>query len=472
MNKQFEYDFEQQLQRMSLIDHIGLHNKLELLAGSTEPTSIALDALDLARATNFADRYSIRSPRNSTEPRDIKMRLPVREANRWTPGVIARYTRALNFGTQDNWAVEVVPKASRPPLQQSAIFKQAQLTPLSSARVSLFSGGLDSVAGALLRGYDEPVDMHVLVAATGPTLNKMQDDIYEQMNSLFRQQGVKTRFEGTTFATQIRKQAKYKELFLCDPDEYSQRSRGALFLTLGAVTAMSLNLTSFEVYENGVGAINLPFTNAAIGADGSRAMHPLFLAYMQEFFSLLFDQPITIQAPFLDDTKGQMCQRLAELRLDAVVEKTVSCEYHGTAAQGKKLRLDDREVGEPVSVPHCGICTSCLLRRASTTYAGMADGPYKHGLPIGLLGKAIENARWFTLMDLQVKRLGKALGTVPTRPLQGVMLAYPDLLLAVEGLQDLFPNASRLELEARLAALYEQYAVEWTAMTRLPAGTR
>lgn len=125
-----------------------------------------------------------------------------------------------------------------------------------------------------------------------------------------------------------------------------------------------------------------------------------------------------------------------------------------------------------MSVAHCGICTSCLLRRASTAYAGTADGPYKDGLPISLLGKAIEKARWYTLMDLQVNRFRKALGTGLDRPLQEVLLAYPDLLLAVEGLQNLFPDMPRLELEARLAALYKQYVLEWTTMTRLPVGTR
>ena len=72
-------------------------------------------------------------------------------------------------------------------------------------------------------------------------------------------------------------------------EESSQRTRGFLFLTLGAVSAIAAGSRTLFLYENGIGAINLPYDGTQVGAYNSRATHPGALLRMQEFIERLTD---------------------------------------------------------------------------------------------------------------------------------------------------------------------------------------
>lgn len=118
------------------------------------------------------------------------------------------------------------------------------------------------------------------------------------------------------------------------------------------------------VFENGVGALNLPFTAAQSGAMTSRAVHPLTLRLMSELVEQLLGRPFDIVNPYLSATKGEMVAALplAARRACAASE---SC--------------DNAAAGRGALQKRCGFCTSCLLRRVSFQAAGRAgwdDRPY------------------------------------------------------------------------------------------------
>ena len=111
-----------------------------------------------------------------------------------------------------------------------------------------------------------------------------------------------------------------------DTDEPTQRSRGFVFQVLGAVTALMAGAKELYVYENGVGAISLPYTAAQVGAHNTRATSPLFLAGMSEFISTVVGHQFEIRNPYLFRTKGQMCEALRGSRLRDLIRLTGSCD--------------------------------------------------------------------------------------------------------------------------------------------------
>lgn len=231
--------------------------------------------------------------------------------------------------------------------------------------------------------------------------------------------------------------------------EKSQRSRAFLFLTFGAVTAYVYGVPELRVYENGIGAINLPYSDAFGGADQTRAMHPRTLLLAGRLFSEVFDQLFRIVNASLWRTKGEMCVEVARAGLGPLVNLTVSCDSYPLRERKKQ----------------CGSCTSCLLRRLSLYVAGLgtldaAGQLYRDdvSLPDG------ERQRWRPLefMRMQANVLREL--TAPGRWLD-FQLAYPDILDAQVAIQE-SEGCSLDEVTAGLQRLYRQYAWEFDQFDR------
>ena len=117
----------------------------------------------------------------------------------------------------------------------------------------------------------------------------------------------------------IRKPRGYRE-------EPSQRTRALVFLVLGIATALQAGTDTLWVYENGIGALNLPLNETQLGIDNYRGVHPRFLMLAQDFLSLALDQPMHIRNPFQFSTKAQMCKSLVGSGIAEAVSHTVSCD--------------------------------------------------------------------------------------------------------------------------------------------------
>src|SRR6202034_707550 len=142
-----------------------------------------------------------------------------------------------------------------------------------------------------------------------------------------------------------------------ESNEASQRARAFLFLSLAGLAAAAAGIDRVEVYENGVGAIGLPYLPNQEGAHTTKAMHPLTLQRMTMLVSCVADQPVVFANPSLWLTKAELCMRIPKEHRSLVPESE-SCD---TAFS---YRGDDFR---------CGTCTSCLLRRQSLWAAGLGD---------------------------------------------------------------------------------------------------
>src|SRR5207248_1931665 len=129
--------------------------------------------------------------------------------------------------------------------------------------VALFSGGLDSLAG-LGRDLQAGRPLVLVSGATTGRISSVQANLLSAVaTSLHR-----------ALPSVI---VPFSLIAAPTPGERSQRSRGFMFLVLGFATAITAGLRQLRVYENGVGAINLPYLESQVGTHSTRAMHPLTL---------------------------------------------------------------------------------------------------------------------------------------------------------------------------------------------------
>ena len=318
------------------------------------PANLA-DLLDVVMAVYAADRRSPRDfKRASAGQRSISVRVGVRNPGLWATTEIAHELGELLYWlSEDKWFFEFAKRQAAPSSAESERFL-FQLPPEPPVTVSLFSGGLDSLAGLVAHDQKGSGGTDVLVSGyTHHRLAHQQRLQVDFIRSARRHDGLPTepteiRHVAVPFG--IRKPLGHQE-------EKSQRTRALVFLTLGVATTLQAGTDTLWVYENGVGALNLPLNETQLGIDNYRGVHPRSLMLAQDFLSLALDQPVHLRNPFLFSTKAQMCKSLVGSGIADAVSHTVSCD-------GFPQRIRNQP-------SQCGRCTSCILRRQSLQASGL-----------------------------------------------------------------------------------------------------
>ena len=302
---------------------------------------IVADLLDIAAAVHVGDRVS---ERPSNGYCNIQIVLPVRcPAELSGKEVKERLTDILYWYTGYKWIFEFNERNAAPRKLEAPLLlpEPDELLP---KEVSLWSGGLDALAGLFQRLDPNSRQKHVLV---GSGSNKI---VYhrqrELATKLFR------RFPGQIELIQVAI-AAHGDL----PKNPTLRSRGFVFMLVGAVASYSEGQNALYIYENGIGAINLPFRRSEIGLDHARSVHPLSLLDMSELLTQILGEPFRFHNPFLFWTKAQMCSVLPELNALDIAYETVSCDRTHRRKDAKQ----------------CGRCSSCILRRHAFAALGLED---------------------------------------------------------------------------------------------------
>ena len=125
------------------------------------------------------------------------------------------------------------------------------------------------------------------------------------------------------------------------------RARGAVFLLLGSAYALLEQQNALAVYENGPGALNLPFRASEVGLDHSRGVHPSFLGLDEPTWFpryRIWTLRYTIRS--LAGPKLKCVRVFNKMNLSTVAGITQSC---------------DRSPRNKIK--QCGTCSSCILRR-------------------------------------------------------------------------------------------------------------
>jgi 7-cyano-7-deazaguanine synthase in queuosine biosynthesis len=315
-------------------------------------TSLELDLLTVASAVYCSDLAVKRGEREQIA-RSIKISIPVVNLALFR-SVREPIVYALYRLSHDAWDLKFVQREGVP--ETSKAFPSTPFT-----KVLLFSGGLDSLAGAIRFGESSEQVALVSHITANQIVASSQQNLMSYLTAQFA-----GAFQHFYFRVGGRNNRPRGFPFPSDRDrEETQRTRSFLFLALGAIVARRLGVHEVVVVaENGLMAIHLPLTTARIGAFSTQTAHPAYLNVAADLFSALLQHTIRIDNPFLYDTKGEVIARTMAAHRSAL-ERSVSCWKASRVAGVKR---------------HCGFCVPCVLRRISVETQGVELDEYQRDL--------------------------------------------------------------------------------------------
>lgn len=313
------------------------------------PSEVAVDLYLLAALVYAADTQVSRHAHSEDEwTRELKLIAPVSDVAVWN-AVVPVLQRLLNYLTGDLWDFEF---RARPGGFEELANHAGAVEGVSYAAVSLFSGGLDSLIGAIDELTDRKTPILVSHAGEG-SASKAQNACFGELKRHFKKLDLQQIRSWLLF-----KKKDFPGLF----GENSTRARSFLFIALGILVGSGLSGSwSLRVPENGLIALNVPLDKTRLGSLSTRTTHPFYIARWHELLAGI-GVPGRIESPYWNRTKGEMvaeCQNPTLLHL--VLADTLSCSsptkgrFHGHGVQ------------------HCGYCVPCLIRRAALR-AGLGAG--------------------------------------------------------------------------------------------------
>lgn len=411
-----------------------------LFGSAIEP--LQLDWVDLAVAVYIADRLSLREIEKQYRniwKRQFNIKIAVRKPEFWlSQNVQSELKNVLNYFTDDDWEFEFIPLEAKDRMDE--IQRKLPIRPNNPSRIALYSGGLDSFAGAAQQLFLDKESSFVFISgATNTRQVSLQSQQIKELRENYQESEIIHHTIKFGFRWSDSEHPK---------EENSQRTRGFLFTTLGAVVALNAGVNNLEIYENGIGAINLPYDNSQIGTMSSRAVNPLALLRMEKFIEKLTGKNFQISNLYLFHTKGEMCRHDAVKNLAHITSLTFSCDGFPVRTSGK---------------PQCGVCTSCLLRRLSLETANLSDFDdgehYLTNLTDPSSNPSSNQLNNLRAMEWQYQMLKNLLSQ--ENPWQILITEYPALQTIVSELVA-FRNFQAEELQNRILLLYSQYCLEWT----------
>jgi 7-cyano-7-deazaguanine synthase in queuosine biosynthesis len=314
------------------------HNLSQLPATPGLPGQTVMAFLSVALGVWAADKFLPRSAAPDAWTRKIALNLPVSPG--WLP-LAPRLSRLLNFLTGDDWILRL----REAPLDLG--LKEEWPYPWRPDGVMLFSGGLDSLIGALDR------------LEAGERLLLVSHYDFGQLAAI--QQSLAAALLGRYGPDRV-KHLGLRVQFPQAP-ELSMRSRSLLYLALGLAAAASCGAaTPLIIPENGWISLNPPLTTNRLGSCSTRTTHPFFLEQLTGLWQEAgLANPLV--NPYTNLTKGEMVRgcRNRDL-LKQLFGMSLSC------ARPVVSRWQGGAAGS------CGYCYPCLMRRAALHSLGWDRG--------------------------------------------------------------------------------------------------
>jgi 7-cyano-7-deazaguanine synthase in queuosine biosynthesis len=316
-----------------------IHHNLRQIPDPAGLTGQAVQAFLLAALGVWAaDKLQPRQAAADAWTREFSLHLPLSPG--WLP-LAPRLGRLLNFLTGDDWTLKV----REAPLDLG--LRGEWPHPWHPDGVMLFSGGLDSLVGAL--DFLEAGQRLLLVSHYDfGQLASIQQSLAAAL----------TRHYGPERVHHLGVRVQFPQA-----PELSLRSRSLLYLALGLSAAASFgDATPLIIPENGWISLNPPLTWNRLGSCSTRTTHPYFL---EQLTGLWREAGLItpLVNPYEDLTKGEMVRRGRHRELlGRLVGGSVSC------ARPVVSRWQGRPAGS------CGYCYPCLMRRAALHSVGWDRG--------------------------------------------------------------------------------------------------
>jgi len=298
-----------------------------------QPSQLAWDFLSIALAVTAADTFVRRDLSPDRWTREINLEVALYDPQPWVD-IADRISVALRFLSGDYWTLMPVGGGKPVPLAKRRVTREDC--------VCLFSGGMDSLIGAI--DILSEGRLPVLVSHTSRGEKDTQDYLANRIvTSPLRH------FSENTYP-------QWEGL-----NDESKRTRSLIFISYGVLVASGLlplvrnNEITLFIPENGLISLNPPLTPRRIGSLSTRTTHPHLIFSIQDILDRV-GLPVKMENPYSFHTKGEMlskCQNPELLR--SIIDRTISC--------GKSGRINQQ----------CGRCVPCIIRRAAYHAAGIPD---------------------------------------------------------------------------------------------------
>lgn len=313
----------------------------------------ALDLLEIAAFVFTADQAASRGGEHSFEygeawRRHFRFQIPVRDVEFWgSAAVTSQLVDALGFLSDDDY--EFAFSHNRKPARSDAYLPFAGETSGSDRieEVMLFSGGLDSLAGAVQEVVVGQRRVALVSHVSSTKIGKPQRELVAAL----RQRSSSVSRAPLHVPVRLN---KGKSLGI----DNAQRTRSFVFSSIAGVVARGLGLNRIRFYENGPISFNFPIAGELVGGRASRTTHPRSVMLLGRLLKSVFGPSFEIENPFLWSTRGDIIEQLRTAGLSSLCAKTISC-----------ARTKERTTQHP----HCGRCSQCLDRRIAALAVDLSD---------------------------------------------------------------------------------------------------
>lgn len=274
--------------------------------------------------------------------RHFHYHIPVREPDFWKGAGVQKALRdTLYFLSDDDCEFIFHPGKGAPAMQEYLKYGSIIAGQRPPQMVALFSGGLDSLGGAV---HEIVSNKQHVALVNHQSTDKFGRTYAELLKRLRAQCGG---FQPMHVRVEINKMGMQGK-------DHHQRARSFLFAALGGTVATMLGLRELRFYENGVLSLNLPICGQLVGARATRTTHPRVIAGYEALLSLVAGRKFEVKAPFLWHTKGDVVKEIQEAGCGSLIPVSRSCAH--------TWQTDNKE-------PHCGVCSQCLDRRIAVLAA-------------------------------------------------------------------------------------------------------
>ncbi|MCW3111071.1 MAG: Queuosine biosynthesis protein QueC, partial [Segetibacter sp.] len=276
------------------------------------------DLLEVAGYVYAADRMIGRGATDSLEyhswSRTLDFFIKVRDIEFWSnPEISKCLSDALTFVSGDqSYSFTFLP-GGKDVGQRSLLDHEAiKLDKKENSIIGLFSGGLDSLAGALETLTKTDKNLILISHRSNSTgVAKIQKSIYNLLDRDFP-----GRIQYFPFYCNLHGERAVEE---------TQRTRIFLYTAIAHSLSILASEKEIHVFENGVTSLNFSKRADLINARASRTTHPKTLKLLEDFYSVVGGERRPIVHPFLYNTKTDIFNKIKIAGKVSYINSTISC---------------------------------------------------------------------------------------------------------------------------------------------------
>ncbi|QQR69209.1 MAG: 7-cyano-7-deazaguanine synthase [Alphaproteobacteria bacterium] len=387
-----------------------------------------LDLLEIGAYVYCADQKASRGSEKLTDygsdwRRVMNFVIPVRNPALWNSDALkSGLKETLGFLAGETYSFRFM-QATQPMSQLDRYFDFVD-DPITPDEVALFSGGIDSFAGAV----ESIAGNNKRVALVGHhSANKVKSVQTNLINGL-KAKGYAKNIQYISIGVRNSHEEAH---------EYTQRTRSFLFACLAMGVAHMYGKDRFSFYENGVVSLNLPITKDVLESRSTRTTHPRAINGFQEIFSNVLKKPVIVEHPFRWLTKAAVTRKIKQYGCEDLLGETNSCTRPRSWTQGKN---------------HCGVCSQCIDRRFGILAAEMEQNDNADKYKIDLLC-GVRSQDDAIVMAASYVKFAQEFSTLTK---ERFVTEHPQLSSALSE----FDGLSTLEAEQKIFDLYKEHSVD------------